>query len=63
MKIIQVHKWDCMEPSKAITFCLFGWCKTLYYGQGTYAHYIGKGYHRRMSLGEFKNCPQPKKGG
>lgn len=45
-----------MEPPyhKAITVCLLGWCRTIYYGQGIYADYIGKGYHRRMSLGEFK---------
>ena len=56
MKIIQFHRWDCMEPpySKAITVYIFKWCRTLYYGQGIYADYIGKGYHRRMSLGEFK---------
>lgn len=56
MKIIQFHKWDSMEPPyrKAITVCLFGWCRTLYHGQGIYADYIGQGYHRRMSLGEFK---------
>jgi len=56
MKIIRFHRWDCMEPPyhKAITVYLFGWYRTLYYGKGIYADYIGKGYHRRMSLGEFK---------
>ena len=45
-----------MQPPyrKAITVCLFRWCTTFYYGQGIYAGYIGGGYHRRMSLGEFK---------
>ena len=64
MKIIQFHRWDSMEPPyrKAITVCLFGWCRTLYYGQGIYADYIGKGYHRRMSLGEFKELSATKKG-
>ncbi|MBM4305913.1 MAG: hypothetical protein FJ123_04155 [Deltaproteobacteria bacterium] len=64
MKIIQFHGWDCMGPPyrKAITVCLFGWCRTLYYGKGIYADYIGKGYHRRMSLGEFKRIALNQKG-
>jgi hypothetical protein len=65
MKIIQFHRWNSMEPPyrKAITVCLFGWCRTIYYGQGIYADYIGKGYHRRMSLGEFKRIVCNEKGG
>ena len=54
-----------MEPPyrKAITVYFFGWCRTLYYGQGIYAEYIGKGNHRRMSLGEFKKIVRNQKGG
>lgn len=64
MKIIQFHRWDSMEPPyrKAITVCLFEWCRTFYYGQGIYAEYIGKEYHRRMSLGEFKELSATKRG-
>jgi len=64
MNIIKFHRWDSMEPPypKAITVCLYGCCKTLYYGQGIYADYIGKGYHRRMSLGEFKRIALNQKG-
>ena len=65
MRIIQFHRWDSMEPPyrKAITVYFFGWCRTLYYGQGIYAEYIGKGHHRRMSLGEFKKIVRNQKEG
>jgi hypothetical protein len=64
MKIIRFHRWDSMQPPyrKAITVCLFGWRRTLYYGQGANADYIGKGYDRRMSLGEFKRDMQKAQG-
>jgi len=65
MRIIQFHRWDSMGPPyrKAITVYFFGWCRTLYYGQGIYAEYIGKGNHRRMSLGEFKQIVRNQKEG
>ena len=65
MRIIQFHRWDSMEPPyrKAITVYFFGWCGTLYYGQGIYAEYIGKGHHLRMSLSEFKKIVRNQVGG
>ena len=53
--IVDVHRWDEMLSPyrKALTVCFFRRCWTFYWGRGVYADYIGRGYNKRMSLGEF----------